>query len=204
MFTSFVSSRSLSVRGSWGTAPSAFWYGAPGGTQGPLGKGGAAERWRVAYPIGIATRHGAKPATTRAYKSRPPPGRRTGFAPCKINAPPKATTNSPQKSFTTFHHRKVPPARQARSSSLAKGPAKGDHKSGPQKRALPTPERLFLLFWFMPATHLPGGAASRTRRPHPRPCGRRWEKSPASDSSCGRTPSPCPYQSQSTAAHPPC
>ena len=70
MFTSFVSSRSLSVRGPWGTAPSVFWYGAPGGTQGPLGKGGAAERWRVAYPIGIATRHGAKPATTRTYKSR--------------------------------------------------------------------------------------------------------------------------------------
>ena len=169
----------------------------------------------------------------------------------------QATTNSPQKSFTTFLHRKVtprrvgvpalhpakspprrrrsqirpqnsfaysssqkaspggepyrlcapqnhPPAGQARSSSLAKGPAKGDHKSGPQKRALPTPERLFLLFWFMPAPHSPGGAASRTRRPHPRPCGRRWEKSPASDSSCGRTPSPCPYQSQSTAAHPPC
>ena len=238
---SIVSSRSLSVRGSWGTAPSVFWDGVPGGTQGPLGKGGAAERWRVAYPIGIATRHGAKPATTRAYKSRPPPGRRTVYAFAKGPAPPKAitnsapkffcllfftesitrrravqalrpakspprrqaTTNSPQKSFTTFHHRKVPPAGQARSPSLAKGPAKGDHKSGPQKRALPTPERLFLLFWFIPATHLPGGAASRTRRPHPRPCGRRWGKSPASDSSCGRTPSPCPYQSQSTAAHPP-
>ena len=85
-----VSSRSLSVRESWGTVPSAFWYGAPGGTQGPLGKGRAAERWRAVYPIGIATRHGAKPATTRTYKSRPPPGRRTGFAPCKINAPPKA------------------------------------------------------------------------------------------------------------------
>ena len=65
---SFVSSRSLSVRGSWGTAPSVFWYGVPGGTQGPLGKGGAAERWRVAYPIGIATRHGAKPATTHTSK----------------------------------------------------------------------------------------------------------------------------------------
>ena len=38
-FASFVSSRSLSVRGSWGAAPSVFWYGAPGGTQGPLGKG---------------------------------------------------------------------------------------------------------------------------------------------------------------------
>ena len=67
-FASFVSSRSLSVRGSWGTAPSAFWYGAPGGTQGPLGKGGAAKRWRVAYPIGIATRHGAQPATTHTSK----------------------------------------------------------------------------------------------------------------------------------------
>ena len=93
MFTSFVSSRSLSVRGSWGTAPSVFWYGAPGGTQGPLGKGGAAERWRVVYPIGLATRYGAKPATTRAYKSRPPPGRRTGLAPCKINAPPLGDYN---------------------------------------------------------------------------------------------------------------
>ena len=67
-----VSSRSLSVRGSWGTAPSVFWYGVPGGTQGPLGKGGAAERWRVAYPIGIATRHGAKPATTHTSKRNTP------------------------------------------------------------------------------------------------------------------------------------
>ena len=79
-FASSVSSRSLAARGSWGTAPSVFWYGAPGGTQGPPGKGGAAERWRVAYPIGIATRHGAKPATTRAYKSRPPPGRHAHYA----------------------------------------------------------------------------------------------------------------------------
>ena len=45
-----------------------LWYRAPGGTRGPLGKGGAAERWRVAYPIGIATRHGAKPATTHTSK----------------------------------------------------------------------------------------------------------------------------------------
>ena len=87
-FASSVSSRSLAKRGSWGTAPSVFWYGAPGGTQGPLGKGGAAERWRVAYPIGIATRHGAKPATTRTYKSRPSPGRRTVYAFAKGPAPP--------------------------------------------------------------------------------------------------------------------
>ena len=83
-----VSSRSLSVRGSWGTAPSVFWHGAPGGTQGPLGKGGVAERWGVAYPIGIATRHGAKPATPRTHKRNAPAASRTGFVPCKINAPP--------------------------------------------------------------------------------------------------------------------
>ena len=80
-FASFVSSRSLSVRGSWGTAPSVFWHGAPGGSQGPPGKGGAAERWRVVYPIGIATRHGAKPATTRMHKRNAPPARRTGRHP---------------------------------------------------------------------------------------------------------------------------
>ena len=112
----------------------------------------------------------------------------------------------PQNSFAHFSSQKASPGGEPYRLCAPQNqrPAKGDHKSGPQKRALPTPERLFLLFWFMPATHLPGGAASRTRHPHPRPCGRRWEKSPASDFSCGRTPSPCPYQSQSTAAHPPC
>ena len=88
MFTSFVSSRSLSVRGSWGTVPSVFWYGAPGGTQGPLGKGGAAERWRAVYPIGLVTRHGTKPATTHTSKRNAPAASRTGFASGKINAPP--------------------------------------------------------------------------------------------------------------------
>ena len=83
-----VSSRSLSVRGSWSTAPSVFWYGVPGGMQGPLGKGGAAERWRVVYPIGIATRHGAKPATTHTSKGNAPVASRTGFAPRKIITPP--------------------------------------------------------------------------------------------------------------------
>ena len=38
-----VSSRSLSVRGSWGTAPSVFWHGAPGGSQGERRSGGALE-----------------------------------------------------------------------------------------------------------------------------------------------------------------
>ena len=75
-------------QGSWGSAPSVFWYRAPGGTRGPLGKGGAAERWRVAYPIGIATRHGAKPATTHTSKRNAPAASRTGFAPRKIITPP--------------------------------------------------------------------------------------------------------------------
>ena len=97
-FASFVSRRSLSVRGSWGTAPSVFWHGAPGGTQGPLGKGGAAERWRVAYPIGIATRHGAKPATTRTHKRNAPPARRTGRHPAVTPRRRQATTNSHNKS----------------------------------------------------------------------------------------------------------
>ena len=90
-FASFVSSRSLSVRGSWGTAPSVFWYGVPGGTQGPLGKGGAAERWRVAYPIGIATRHGAKPATTRTSKRNAPAASRTG---CRLPVTPRRRRRS--------------------------------------------------------------------------------------------------------------
>ncbi len=84
---SFVSSRSLAVRGSWGTAPSVFWYGAPGGTQGPPGKGGAAERWRVTPSVSGVTRHGAQPATTRTYKSRAPAASRTGFAPRRRRPP---------------------------------------------------------------------------------------------------------------------
>ena len=67
----------LSEKGVLGHSPKCVLVWGPGGTQGPPGKGGAAERWRVVYPIGIATRHGAKPATMRTYKSRPPPGRRT-------------------------------------------------------------------------------------------------------------------------------
>ena len=69
-----VSSRSLSVRGSWGAAPSVFWYGVPGGTQGPLGKGGAAERWRVTPSVSWVTRHGAQPATTHTSKRNGPGG----------------------------------------------------------------------------------------------------------------------------------
>ena len=107
-FASFVSSRSLSVRGSWGTAPSAFWYGAPGGTQGPLGKGGVAKRWRVAYPIGIATRHGAQPATTRTHKRNAPAASRTSRHPPVTPPRCQATTNLAQKPFATFHRKAVP------------------------------------------------------------------------------------------------
>ena len=94
---SFVSSRSLSVRGSWGTAPSVFWYGVPGGTQGPLGKGGAAERWRVAYPIGIATRHGAKPATTHTSKRNAPAASRMDRCPPVTPRRRQATINDPRR-----------------------------------------------------------------------------------------------------------
>ena len=93
-----VSSRSLALGRSWGAAPSVFWYGAPGGSQGPPGKGGAAERWRVAYPIGIATRHGAKPATPRTHKRNAPPARRTGRHPAETPRRRQATTNSHNKS----------------------------------------------------------------------------------------------------------
>ena len=104
-FASFVSSRSLAARGSWGTAPSVFWYGAPGGTQGPLGKGGAAERWRVAYPIGIATRHGAKPATTHTSKRNAPAASRTG---CRLPVTPRRRRRSqttPQKTYIPSNYR---------------------------------------------------------------------------------------------------
>ena len=64
-------------QGSWGSAPSVFWYRAPGGTRGPLGKGGAAERWRVTPSVSWVTRHGAQPATTHTSKRNATPARRT-------------------------------------------------------------------------------------------------------------------------------
>ena len=67
-------------QGSWGRAPSVFWYGAPGGTQGPLGKGGAAERWRVTPSVSGVTRHGAKPATTHTSKRNATAASRTYLA----------------------------------------------------------------------------------------------------------------------------
>ena len=108
-----VSSRSLSVRGGWGTVPSVFWYGAPGGTRGPLGKGGAAERWRVTPSVSWVTRHGAQPATTRTHKRIAPAASRTGFAPCKINAPPLGDHNLGLIFLLpTFLHRKAGPRRR--------------------------------------------------------------------------------------------
>ena len=67
-------------QGSWGRAPSVFWYGAPGGTQGPLGKGGAAERWRVTPSVSGVSRHGAKPATTHTSKRNATAASRTYLA----------------------------------------------------------------------------------------------------------------------------
>ncbi len=108
-FASFVSSRSLSVRGSWGTAPSVFWYGVPGGTQGPLGKGGAAERWRVAYPIGIATRHGVKPATTHTSKRNASAASGDHHAFAKDSTTPTGDYQLGQNSFAAFFGEKQSP-----------------------------------------------------------------------------------------------
>ena len=83
-----VSSRSLAGRGSWGTAPSVFWYGAPGGTRGPLGKGGAAERWRVTPSVSGVTRHRAQPATTRTHKRNASAASGANYAFAKGSAPP--------------------------------------------------------------------------------------------------------------------
>ena len=110
----------------------------------------------------------------------------------------------PKNLLLLFIIEKYPPPGRRAHQALQKAPPKATTNQAHKKEPLPTPERLFLLFWFIPATHSPGGAASRTRRPHPRPCGRRWGKFRSWDFSSGRTPSPCPYQSQSTAAHPPC
>ena len=60
-----------------GHSPKRVLVWGPGGTQGPPGKGGAAERWRVTPSVSGVTRHGAQPATTRTYKSRAPAAIRT-------------------------------------------------------------------------------------------------------------------------------
>ncbi len=102
-FASSISSRSLAKRGSWGAAPSVFWYGAPGGTQGPLGKGGAAERWRVTPSVSGVTRHGAQPATTRTHKKNAPAASRTGCHPAVT--PPRRRrlpTRPPRRAVLTM------------------------------------------------------------------------------------------------------
>ena len=79
-FASFVSSRSLSVRGSWGTAPSVFWFLLYAQKERPGG-----EPYRPS-PFGDFV-------TPLGDYNLSPPGRRTGFAPCKINAPPLGDYN---------------------------------------------------------------------------------------------------------------
>ena len=65
------------VRGVLGYPQACFAFGDPDGSHDPLGKGGAAERWRVVYSVGIATRHGAQPVTTRTSKRKSLPDRHT-------------------------------------------------------------------------------------------------------------------------------
>ena len=77
----------FSGKGVLGRSPKRVLVWGPGGTQGPLGKGGAAERWRVTPSVSGVTRHGAQPATTRTYKSRAPAASRTGFAPRRRRPP---------------------------------------------------------------------------------------------------------------------
>ena len=77
---SFVSSRSLSVRGSWGTAPSVFWFLLYAQKERPGG-----EPYRPS-PFGDS-------AAPLGDYNLSPPGRRTGLAPCKINAPPLGDYN---------------------------------------------------------------------------------------------------------------
>ena len=63
-----VSSRSLSVRGSWGLPQVAFELGPPAGRKARWGKEERRSVGGLPIPIGIATRHGAKPATTHTSK----------------------------------------------------------------------------------------------------------------------------------------
>ena len=74
------SERAFRCVGVSGFPRACFAFGDPDGSHDPLGKGGAAERWRVVYSVGIATRHGAQPVTTRTSKRKSPPDRRTNHA----------------------------------------------------------------------------------------------------------------------------
>ena len=70
----------LSVRGSWGTAPSVFWFLLYAQKERPGG-----EPYRPS-PFGDFV-------TPLGDYNLSPPGRRTGLAPCKINAPPLGDYN---------------------------------------------------------------------------------------------------------------
>ena len=72
---SFVSSRSLALGGSWGTAPSVFWFLLYAQKERPGG-----EPYRPS-PFGDFV-------TPLGDYNLSPPGRRTGLAPCKISTPP--------------------------------------------------------------------------------------------------------------------
>ena len=81
-FASFVSSRSLSVRGSWGTAPSVFWFLLYAQKERPGG-----EPYRLS-PCGDST-------PPLGDHKLAPPGRHTDYAFVKGTATPKATTDYP-------------------------------------------------------------------------------------------------------------
>ena len=73
----------------------------------------------VAYPIGIATRHGAKPATTRTHKRNAPPARRTGRHPAVTPRRRQATTNYPPPGRrTVYAFAKGPAVRRPRISRI--------------------------------------------------------------------------------------
>ena len=100
----------LSGKGVLGHSPKRILVWGPGGTRGPLGKGGAAERWRVTPSVSGVTRHGAQPATTRTYKSRAPAAIRTDRH--LLVTPPRRRRPSfgLKTLFPTFLHRKASPA----------------------------------------------------------------------------------------------
>ena len=76
-----VSSRSLSVKGSWGTAPSVFWFLLYTQKERPGGE-----------PHRLCTLHNLRDADRR-LQTWPPPGRHIVYAFAKDSATPKATTN---------------------------------------------------------------------------------------------------------------
>ena len=95
-----VSSRGLSVRGSWGTAPSVFWFLLYTQKERPGGE-----------PHRLCTLQNQRDADRR-LQTWPPPGRRTGRHPPVTPRRRQATTNLIKIGLLpTFLHRKADPRR---------------------------------------------------------------------------------------------